>query len=95
MEGSFGFGDDLAYLSSRDEEELLAHVRADPELRREVNQVLDVSLVRARTLLRAHRASLDEVADVLARHGRLSFDGILGIVMTAGTRESRGDGGAR
>jgi SpoVK/Ycf46/Vps4 family AAA+-type ATPase len=95
MEVSLGLGTDLAYLASRDEDELLARVRADPGLRDAVNRSLDESLERARTLLRAHRTSLDEVADALARRGRVSFDGILGIVMTAGARESRGDGGAR
>ncbi|WP_312890821.1 AAA family ATPase [Microvirga aerilata] len=82
MEVSLGFGADLAYLASRDEEELLARVRTDRTLLRTVNRVLDEGLDRARELLRAHRPALDELADALARHGHVSFDGILGIVAT-------------
>lgn len=85
MEVSLGFGADLAYLASRDEEELHARVRADRALLRAVNRVLTECLQRARALLREHRDALDGVADMLARRGRVSFDGILGTVMTAGS----------
>ncbi|MBO1905318.1 AAA family ATPase [Microvirga sp. 3-52] len=82
MEVSLGFGENLAYLSSRDEDELLARVRADPILRRAVNQVLAGSLERARLLVRTNGDAVNELADVLARLGRASFDEILGIVAT-------------
>lgn len=79
-EVSLGFGENLAYLASRDEDELLARVRADSALRKVVNQVLAECLERARSLVRANRPSVDGLADVLARRGRASFDEILGIV---------------
>jgi hypothetical protein len=47
-----------------------------------VNRVLADALDRARELLEAHEPALDELADALARHGRVSFDEILGAVMT-------------
>lgn len=80
MEASLGFGGDLAYLASRDEDELLARVRADLDLRRTVNRALAEGMERAQSLLRANRPALDRLAEVLANRGRVSFEGILEIV---------------
>jgi hypothetical protein len=88
MEVSLGFGENLAYLASRDEAELLARVRADPILRQTVSQMLNECLERARSLLRVNGPALEELADALGRRGCVSFDGILGIVMATGRNDT-------
>jgi len=45
-------------------------------------------LERARSLLRANGPALEELADALGRRGCVSFDGILGIVMTTGRNDT-------
>jgi ATP-dependent Zn protease len=83
MEASLGLGQSLAYIVPRDGAEVLERVRVDASLRRTVNRTLGECLDRARSLLRANRPALEELADVIGRRGRVQFDQILGTVMTA------------
>lgn len=70
MESSLGLGQSLTYRSSNRPAEIMASVRADPELRRRVDARLKVCLLRARDLLGHHRQALDWIAGTLRESGR-------------------------
>lgn len=76
MESSLGLGQSLTYRSSNRPAEIMASVRADPELRRRVDARLKACLLRARDLLGHHRQALDWIAGTLRESGRATTDDI-------------------
>lgn len=76
METSLGLGQGLTYRSSNRPAEIMASVRADPELRRRVDARLAACLVRARDLIGDHRPALDWIASALRDRGRVTAEDI-------------------
>jgi ATP-dependent Zn protease len=72
LEGSLGLGGSLVYLVSGDEPEVMAHVRQDSHLRRQIHAMLKACAHRARTLVSENRRAVELLADVLAQQGNLT-----------------------
>lgn len=72
IEAAFGLGESLSYLSACDEEELLASLQTNPELRERVERLLTEQFGRAKRAIEANRAELKAVADALLRKRALT-----------------------
>ncbi|QEL21947.1 AAA family ATPase [Bosea sp. F3-2] len=76
METSLGLGQSLTYRSSNRPAEIMASVRADPELRRRVGARLEDRFRRARDIVGGHRPALDWIASALRDSGRVTTEDI-------------------
>ncbi len=79
LEGSLGMGYTLVAgtFEKSDTSNLRLYL---PELRREVHDILETQLVRARSIIRAQRSALDAVADRLLEAGELAGDEVIEII---------------
>lgn len=89
METSLGLGRSLTYQSANRPAEIMASVRADPELRRRVDARLKACLLRARNLLGHHRQALDWIAGTLRESGRATTDDIESALNRSGSPADR------
>ncbi|WP_315764915.1 MULTISPECIES: AAA family ATPase [unclassified Bradyrhizobium] len=80
LESSFGLGNSLVYLVPNDPVEILALVRSDSRLRRQVHAKLKACAQRARVLIGQHRGKLVLIADALAQHSQLTSSDITRLV---------------
>lgn len=72
LEGSYGLGATLTYLSSEDEEELFAALRLDRVLQARVDKVLEEQFQRVQQIIEEHRAHLELIAEALLAKGQIS-----------------------
>ncbi|QFY63538.1 AAA family ATPase (plasmid) [Rhizobium grahamii] len=79
LEGSLGMGYTL--VAGAFEQSETSNLRLYlPELRREVHDILETQLARARSIIRAQRPALDAVADRLLEAGELAGDEVFEII---------------
>ncbi|MBB3394210.1 AAA family ATPase [Rhizobium sp. BK060] len=79
LEGSLGMGHTL--VAGRFEQSEATNLRLYlPELRREVHDILETQLARARAIIRAQRPALDAVADRLLEAGELAGEEVREII---------------
>ncbi|MBA8906456.1 AAA family ATPase [Aminobacter ciceronei] len=72
LEGSYGLGASLAYLSSEDEEELFTAMKLDRVLQARVDKVLEEQFHRVQQIIEGHRAHLEHLAEVLLAKGKVT-----------------------
>ncbi|WP_126401454.1 AAA family ATPase [Blastochloris tepida] len=87
LHGTFGLGDTLAY---RSDIEAAGAAVLDPALLRAVEADLQRLQEAAEALVRAHRATIEALADALVRHRVLGADEIARLVHGGGRRIRRG-----
>jgi ATP-dependent Zn protease len=79
LEGSLGMGHTL--ISGKFEQTESSNLRLYlPELRREVHDILETQLARARSVIRAQRPALDAIADSLIVTGELAGEEVIEII---------------
>jgi ATP-dependent Zn protease len=66
MDASLGLGASLVYLTSDDPAKILAQVRRDSHLRRQVHARLKACAHRARTIISQHHRTIERLASALA-----------------------------
>lgn len=80
LEGSYGLGLGLAYLSSDSEKDLMFVLRTNPAVQERVNQLLDEQFSRASELLRHRRHELELLSLELQKKRVLTADEVREIV---------------
>lgn len=80
LEASYGLGDGLAYLSTKDEEELITTLRFDRALQGRVDKVLTAEFARARQIIEDCRSELQRLVELLLLKGAMTGAEVLEIV---------------
>lgn len=80
MHLSYGFGDDLVYVTASKPDAIFARIRIDPNLRSRVAPVLDACLLRAKEMIAKHSRILEDVTRVLAERGTIDARQVESIV---------------
>ncbi|MEO9340445.1 AAA family ATPase [Mesorhizobium sp. SB112] len=72
MEATYGMGDQLVYLSSAQEADLLATLHIDRELKARVSLILSTEFQRAKQFIEEQRQDVERLADALLMRGELT-----------------------